>query len=111
MLSICRGKPRKVTKSRAELLWPNSPGTALRLRARTALQARLPKLETKLRTDQITPLRHNFTLQVMLALAAGVNANESAFLVFAYLIENVFHLVLCRKEIEIGMNIKRKIEY
>jgi len=47
----------------------------------------------------------------MLALAAGVNANESAFLVFAYLIENVFHLVLCRKEIEIGMNIKRKIEY
>ena len=73
MLSIDRGNPRKVTKSKAELLAPNSPLVNLRLRARTELQARLPNPDTKLKTDQKIPLRHNFTLQVMLALPVGVN--------------------------------------
>lgn len=77
MLNIVRGKPRKVTKSRAELLKPNSPLFALRLCARMELQTRLPSPETKLRTDQKMPLRHNFTLQGMLASTAAVNGKDA----------------------------------
>jgi len=41
------------------------------------LHHRLPKLATKLRTDQKMPLRHNFTLQVMLPLPAAVNGKQT----------------------------------
>jgi hypothetical protein len=40
------------------------------------LQAKLPKPATKLRAVQKMPLRHNFTLQVMLALPAAVNGKD-----------------------------------
>jgi hypothetical protein len=78
------GKPRKVTKSRAAVLEPNSPGMDFRLRAMIELQTKLPNPATKLRADQKMPLRHNFTLQVMLALPAAVNGKDElgAYLTF-----------------------------
>src|SRR5665213_2688283 len=76
MLSMDRGKPRKLTKSKAVVLKPNSPGLEFRLRAMIELQTKLPNPATKLRADQKMPLRHNFTLQVMLSPPAPVNGKE-----------------------------------
>jgi hypothetical protein len=76
MLSMARGKASKLTKSKAVVLSPNSPGVEFRLRAMIELQAKLPNPATKLRADQKMPLRHNFTLQVMLAVSAAVNGKD-----------------------------------
>jgi hypothetical protein len=42
------------------------------------LKAMLPNPTRKLSAAQKTPLRHNFTLQVMLALPVGVNGKEGS---------------------------------
>jgi hypothetical protein len=44
-----------------------------------ALHQKFPNPETKLKADHTMPLRHNFTLQLMLALHSAVNAKFGFF--------------------------------